>query len=131
MPSTPQTQSFNRKSLTVFTKCDELAKLEGIEVTIFMRRKNQISIYQSHDFWLSKDDIVSIIYTCPESRLMLQNCAYPLPRRVQPQDLREKSERRKRRRDALRRKLQTAKEPKMAVAKQNIKDIDVSNKAST
>ena len=133
MPSTPQTQSFNRKSLTVFMKCDELAKLEGTEVTIFMRRKNQISIYQFHDFWLSKDDKVSISYTFPESELMLQNCAYPLPRRIQPQDLRERSERRKRRKNATRRKLQTAEESRMAAAKQNInlKEIKVSNGAST
>ena len=60
MPSTPQIQSFNRKSLTVFTKCDELARLDGTEVAVFIRRKNQISFYQSHEFWLSREDIVGL-----------------------------------------------------------------------
>lgn len=51
MPSTPQTQSFNRKSITFNTKCDELAKLDGTEIVLLVRRKAKISIYQTDDFF--------------------------------------------------------------------------------
>ena len=67
MPSTPQTQSFNRKSLTVFTKCDDLAKLDGTEVALLTRKKTKISIYQSNDFWFSQEDIVDLNYAFRDS----------------------------------------------------------------
>jgi hypothetical protein len=60
MPSTPQTQSFNRKPKVVFTKCDELTRLDGTETTLLIRRKNQICIYQSKEFWLSQEDVVGL-----------------------------------------------------------------------
>ena len=58
MPSTPQTQSSNKKSITLFTKCDKLAKIDGTEVVLLIRRRSKIEIYQTDGFWLSQDDIV-------------------------------------------------------------------------
>jgi hypothetical protein len=61
MPSKTYTQSFNRKSKNVFTKCDELTRLDGTKTVLLIRRKNPIYIYQSKEFWLSQEDIIGLI----------------------------------------------------------------------
>ena len=74
MPSTPQTQSFNRKSITLFTKCDELAKIDGTEVFLLIRRRSKISIYQTDGFWLSQDDIVGFSPPFETSTNVIESC---------------------------------------------------------
>ena len=82
--------------MTLFTKCDDLAKLDNIEIALIIRRKNQIFLYQTNDFWLSQEDIVRLGSRFWRFWLTLQNHAYPLPRRIQPQDLHRRYERRRR-----------------------------------
>src|SRR2546421_8455222 len=103
MPSTAETQAYNRGLTTLLIKGDKLARQCGAKVAISLRRNNKLVAYRTEGFWLSKEEIVRFPFFSP-LKLTLQDRAYPLPRWIHSKDLQSKSKLRTRRNECSKEK---------------------------